>query len=107
MRRIGAAHLLALCSASAIVLLSAGTSWDAVVTPVAPSYLSLRSGPPFADQNGLATRAPAGAVPTSDSSSDFGDWEARYNYYPATRLLPCDPATLHSSAGCAGVNPEN
>jgi len=115
MRRHGLVHLAVACAAVVALLVNGGfrlgridaaTNWDTVVTPVAPRYLSLRTGPPFADGNGLATVAPAGLVPTPSTSSDFGDWEARYNYYPATRLLPCDGGTFNSAAGCDGVNPQ-
>lgn len=99
MRRHRFVHPAVACAAIVALLVNGGfrlgrvdaaTNWDAVVTPIAASYLSLRTSPPFADRNGLATLAPAGLVPTATTSSDFGDWEARYNYYPASGLLPCD-----------------
>ena len=87
-------------------LVDAATNWDTVVTPVASSYLSLRTSPPFAYPDGLATLAPTGSTPTPSTSSSFGDWEARYNYYPASQQLACDPATYNSATGCTGVNPQ-
>src|SRR5882672_4717704 len=91
--RAAAGFTLALGASAALLMggafwqgvVDAATNWDTVVTPVAASYLSLRTAPPFADNRGLVTVGPAGIIPTPATSSDFGDWEARYNYYPTSQ----------------------